>query len=154
MKDVLPELVRINYRFDVAPNVQEEYEEIVFGMQQKSKTNYAQGSGGGRRRPDSSALEGLSKLRQLTSTAKIPATADLVMRKIDEEGHRHAVVFVWFKETAHSLAAEIRERARCTKICAVLSGDASYAERQVLVDQFQAGRLTFVSFYIHSYYSE
>ena len=136
MKDSLPQLSRVEYRIEVPQEVMGEYESIVNEMRVKSKAFYSSGGAKGQRQ-DSSALEGLSALRQLTSAAKVTPTAAFLTEKLKTLGH--IVVFTWFKETAYSLVRKITSVTDFSS--EVLSGDLNYAERQYLVDSFQAGKL-------------
>lgn len=135
MKDSLPQLSRVEHRIIVSSEALAEYRAIVEEMRLKSKAFHSSGSGSYRQ--DSSALEALSALRQLSSNAKVAPTALLVVQKLKELGH--VVVFAWFKETAHNLSNEIKISSHYS--CEVLTGDLNYVERQRLVDNFQAGKL-------------
>jgi len=77
-------------------------------------------------------LQGLNRLRALTSDAKLPTTMSYILGRL-EEG-QDILVFTWRRKTAQQIAAGIERRAVTKRVRLLLGGNN---KRDDIVDAFQ-----------------
>lgn len=135
----LPPLIRCRVRVEISASAQREYEEIIRSYKQRKVRAQQQG------RTDSTALEMMAALRQLTSAAKVCRywhiinsifkifficfgqvipTAHAIEKLLFAEPNSPVVVFVWFRDSARALVEALaNRRTRINATCASSSSD-------------------------------
>ena len=121
----LPEKTRVTRGVELSAKAKAAYDEAFKKMQ----TEYKQRIAEGKISSESEALVMLNHLRHAGSIAKVEQTIELAHDLLEE--NQQVVVFVAFKESGDTIAAEFGVK--------LFSGDSSKEDRQAMVDRFQSG---------------
>lgn len=105
----LPSLVRSPAYVDFSDAERKRHDKAVQGMGMDELLRFIESGAGSKR-----TLELMTKLRKMTSKAKISVTADIATGMLDQG--ESVLVFAWQRETVNKLAALIRDRRKKGKI--------------------------------------
>ncbi len=121
----LPPKLRVVRRAELSSEAQAEYDGTLHNLQQE----YQRRVRAGEITDQAEALVLVNHLRHAGSLAKTGTAVDLSQETLEQGGQ--VVLFVAFKDAGERIARELG--------CEFLSGDTPVADRQGIIDRFQAG---------------